>query len=64
MKDFAKYLVALMPELIDEASELYELFTGDADAALRYIQDRRSDIARARRERDARIDARFPRETE
>lgn len=54
---WASTLVRALPELVREAREVYELFDRRGDLVIKFIQDRRGDIARQRAARDAALRA-------
>ena len=62
MKELVRFIARITPTLIEEASELYELYQGSESKAIKHIADRREAIARARSARDARINEKFPKE--
>lgn len=50
------FLAAIAPSLIELGKTLFSAFDGDAEAAIRNIEDRREEISSKRAERDRQLE--------
>lgn len=60
--NIVRFLAAILPDLVELGSDMFELFRGNVGAARVEIADRRANIAARRRANDAALEEKYRKE--